>query len=106
MKEAILCLRRNETVRTSYGERAREHILRLADPEASTSRLLAAVECAIKGHDNPYAVDDLGIAVRSAEYLDSHQWGETISDSLNLYANFSINKLRRLWHAYKHRACS
>lgn len=104
MAAAILRLSKDENARNNYGNTARQHILRLADSKSSTDRLLLALECAIKGYNNPSTEDDFASAERAADYLDSHQWGETWEDFCHLRGRSSMNKLRAVWHAAKRRA--
>ena len=68
--------------RSLMGERARHHILSVADPEESTNRVEMAMRCAMEDANNPRAEEDLEKAIKTAEYLDKHQWGHSSGESL------------------------
>jgi glycosyltransferase involved in cell wall biosynthesis len=70
----------------AYGQTAREHILKLANPSESTSRIEMAMRCAAQDQDNPHADQDLEKALKTEEYLDKHQWGHSFKESFCLRA--------------------
>jgi hypothetical protein len=41
-----------------------------------------AMRCAVEDSDNPLAEQDLEKAIQAAEYLDKHQWGHSLEESL------------------------
>jgi glycosyltransferase involved in cell wall biosynthesis len=86
MKEVIIRMAQSSEWRTMCGAKARRHILALADPEASTDRVANALRCAMKSEDNPLAEHDLEKALKTAEYLDKHQWGHSYAEQLHLRA--------------------
>jgi glycosyltransferase involved in cell wall biosynthesis len=84
MKAAILRMAESNEWRAKCGEKARKHILSVADPEESTDRVEMAMRCAVEDSDNPLAEQDLEKAIQTAEYLDKHQWGHSLEESLRL----------------------
>jgi glycosyltransferase involved in cell wall biosynthesis len=101
MKRAILRLAEDEDTRVSCGQTARQDILRRADPSDSTKRLLLAMECAIEGKTNPFAIDDLYMATDAANHLDHNQWGQTWDERWHLRGRSSYITLRALWQSAK-----
>lgn len=101
MSAAILRLSNDVKTCNDYGRNARCHILRLADPNTSTDRLLGALGCAVEGRANPWASNDLLRAQRAAHYLDCHQWGTTWRESWHLHTRSSLFILRALWRCTK-----
>jgi glycosyltransferase involved in cell wall biosynthesis len=82
MKSAILRMAESNEWPVKCGESARKHIFTVADPEESTDRVEMAMRCAIEDRDNPLAEQDLEKAIQTAEYLDAHQWGHSLEESL------------------------
>jgi glycosyltransferase involved in cell wall biosynthesis len=96
IKNAMLRLAAEAHFRKQCGNEARRHILQLADTKKSTSRLLAALHCALDGTENPNAVSDLASARKAAENLDHHQWGNTPLESIRLHGK-SASSSFLLW---------
>jgi glycosyltransferase involved in cell wall biosynthesis len=86
MEAAILRMAASAEWRAQCGTAARKHILSVADPEESTDRVEMAMQCAIEDRDNPVAEQDLEKAIKTAEYLDEHQWGHGVAEQLHLRA--------------------
>lgn len=96
MEGAVLRMAEDSEWRRACGRFARRHIMSVADPEESTDRLEMAMRCAIEDRDNPLADQDLENAIRTAEYLDKHQWGHAFEESLWLRGtDAKIRFLRR-----------
>jgi hypothetical protein len=54
-----------------------------------------AMRCAVEDRDNPLAEQDLEKAIQTAEYLDKHQWGHSLEESLWLRGtNLKVSFLR------------
>jgi len=87
MKAAILRMADDSAWRVACGKAARKHILSVADPEDSVDRVELAMRCAIEGRDNPLAEQDVEKAIKTAEYLDKHQWGHSLDETLCLRSN-------------------
>ncbi len=82
MRTAIVSFANDAGWREACGSRAAQHIVQLADPERSTDRVQVAIDCAMSGSDNPHMEADLEMARKTAEYLDRHQWGSSLKESL------------------------
>ena len=95
MRAAILRMAQSKDLRVACGNLARKHILSAADPTASTDRVEMAMRCATQGRDNPLAEQDLIMAIKTAEYLDRHQWGHSLEESLWLYRQVATIRFLR-----------
>jgi glycosyltransferase involved in cell wall biosynthesis len=95
MKSAILLISQSEILRREMGHNAKNHILRLADPVESINRVETAMQCALEDRENPFAAEDLEMALKTAEFLDRHQWGNSLKERYWLRGNdFKIRFLR------------
>ena len=95
LKAAILRMADDRACRKAFGESAKKHILSIADQVESTDRVKMAMRCAIESRNNPLAEQDLEMARKTTEYLDSHQWGHSFQESLWLQSrNTMIHFLR------------
>jgi glycosyltransferase involved in cell wall biosynthesis len=108
MKSAILRMAESNEWRVKCGESARKHILSVADPGESTDRVEMAMRCAIEDRDNPLAEQHLEKAIKTAEYLDKHQWGHSREESFWLrgtdakirflrWQRLARNRVRNSW---------
>ena len=103
MKNAIINMAENSEWRLSYGAAAKQHILALANPEDSTQRVTTALQCVINSEENPLAEHDLEKALKTAEYLDKHQWGHSYAEQLHLRAFTAKVHAIRAFHFLKKR---
>lgn len=103
MESAILRMAQSNELRVACGEAARRNILSMADPGESTDRVEVALRCAIEGHDNPRAEEDLERARKTAEYLDKHQWGHSVEETLQLRANDAKVRLLKWQRDFRNR---
>jgi glycosyltransferase involved in cell wall biosynthesis len=83
MGAAILRLAANENLREEFGDNARIHIRRLADPKTSLDRIENALHAAATG-ENRLLDDDLERAEAAAHYLDAEQFGHGWREQLAL----------------------
>jgi glycosyltransferase involved in cell wall biosynthesis len=98
MADAILTLANNPALRERMGEKAREHIRTLADPETSIARLEAVLRAAVEKRDNLFAAEDLERARHTAAYLDAQQFGHSLLEQLALrpfYYRVRFHQFRR-----------
>jgi len=99
MAKAILYLAGNAPARKAMGQAGLKHIRSLADPATSIGRVEQALCAAIASQDNPLIAEDLRLANRAAQYLDSHQFGHTLGEQILLrwgYARARFHGLRRI----------
>ena len=84
MSKAILALAADPELRTRMGEKARDHIRVMSDPNQSLDRLEDALKASIEGEPNPRIEEDLQHVKITADYLDVHQFGHGFLEQIAL----------------------
>jgi len=82
--ESIVALAGDPALRQKLGREAQRHIRQLANPATSLDRLEAALAATCAGRDNPRGAEDLLQARRTADYLDAHQFGQSLGEQCAL----------------------
>jgi hypothetical protein len=101
LSEAISRLAEDKELIESMGDAARRHILDVASPRMSTDRLQTALDCAARGTDNPHMEEDFERAIKTAEYLEKHQWGHSLRESCHLQLNYAKLSFLAWQHAIR-----
>ena len=74
---AMCTLAGDPALRQKMGRQAQQHIRTLADPDLSIRRLEAILQTVVNRQSNPFAQSDLAQALKTANYLDQHQFGHS-----------------------------
>lgn len=98
MAEKILLLAADHELRARMGAQAQKHIRSIANAEVSIKRLEKIFLAAVEKRENPFAKEDLLQAREAATYLDTHQFGQSISEQMALrplYYRVRFHEFRR-----------
>ena len=101
MSAAMLKLAAEPGLRARMGQAGRRHILALADPGTSVSRLENVFTALLSGRDNPFMREDLERAKVTAAYLRRHRFGSTLPEQVGLRLRFYRTRFHEFRHAIR-----
>jgi hypothetical protein len=101
MAVVMLRLANSSQLRQRLGEAAQTHIRKLANAEASITRLATVLQAAREGRDNPFAEADLQEALTAEKYLVSQQFGHSLGEQMRLRSNYWLSCFHRWRKAFR-----
>lgn len=102
--QAMQRLARDADLRCKLGRNARSHIRALANPKNSLNRLESMMRAATSNADNPYASEDLKQGLLCADYLDAHQFGNSLREQIALRPRFYWTRFHQ-WRGQQRLRC-